>query len=270
MQENGIDHEQATENARKIAEVFGKLSTSKDESTRIQQLCFISPEESKLAHELADKMIRGEEVADKPSSILLESDTAADIAMFGRMLADSAKYNRQAAVQVSHALTTHRAIAEDDYYTALDDFVDAEEETGAGFLGVQEFGSGVFYVYVCIDKDLLHANVNGHAGVRDAALSALVQAAATVAPGGKQASYGTRTLASYIMAERGGFQPRTLATAFLNPVQGTKLLEISVAQLNDYLTKLDKAYGPTSEDRAVMDVEGGHGSLAEVIEFALD
>ena len=29
--------------------------------------------------------------------------------------------NRDAAVQLSHAITTHQAVVEDDYYTAVDD-----------------------------------------------------------------------------------------------------------------------------------------------------
>lgn len=269
MQEKGVSPEQATEQAKEIAKVFGKPSTNEVESTRIQQLCFISPAENKLALELADRAIKGEEISVSPSDVLLQCDTAADIGMFGRMLADSPKFNREAAVQVSHALTTHRAIAEDDYYTALDDFVDEEDDTGAGFLGVQEFGSGVFYIYLCIDKDLLEENVDRHEGVRDASLSALIEAAATVSPGGKQASYGTRTLASYILAEKGTFQPRTLATAFLKPISGTNLLVDSISQMERFRTQLDEAYGPTSDDQIIMNVEQEHGTLADIIEFAL-
>ena len=55
--------------------------------------------------------------------------------MFGRMLADDPNFNREAAVQVSHALTTHRALVEDDYYTAVDDLKEPAEDAGAGFVG---------------------------------------------------------------------------------------------------------------------------------------
>ena len=84
------------------------------------------------------------------AEVLIKSETAADIAMFGRMMADSSQNNFEAAVQVAHALTTHKAVAEDDYYTAMADLMVGEEaeDAGAGFVGVQEFGAGVFYSYI--------------------------------------------------------------------------------------------------------------------------
>ena len=102
--------------------------------------------------------------------MMQQEDTAADIAMFGRMLANNPKFNREAAVQVAHAITTHRAMAEDDYYTAVDDLKsrDEAEDAGAGFIGVQEFGSGVFYLYVCVDRDLLLRNLKDTRALRDA------------------------------------------------------------------------------------------------------
>ena len=51
-------------------------------------------------------------------------------------------------------MTTHRAIAEDDYYTAVDDLKSRDEpgDAAAAHVGVQEFGAGVFYLYVCVDR----------------------------------------------------------------------------------------------------------------------
>ena len=48
-------------------------------------------------------------------AILCKADTATDIAMFGRMLADNPEFNREAAVQVAHAITTHKVEVEDDF-----------------------------------------------------------------------------------------------------------------------------------------------------------
>ena len=99
--------------------------------------------------------------------ILRSADGAADVAMFGRMLADDPDSNRDAAVQVSHALTTHRALIEDDFYTAVDDLKRPAEDAGAGFVGEAGFGSGVFYTYACVNNALLKENLKG-----DAALAA--------------------------------------------------------------------------------------------------
>jgi CRISPR system Cascade subunit CasC len=54
-------------------------------------------------------------MAELRDQVLVTVDTAADIAMFGRMVASSPDHNREAAVQVAHAYTTHRVIVEDDF-----------------------------------------------------------------------------------------------------------------------------------------------------------
>ena len=191
--------------------------------------------------------------------------------MFGRMLADAPKFNREAAVQVAHAFTTHRANAEDDYYTAVDDLKSRDEpDVGAGFVGVQEFGAGVFYSYICIDRALLLENLNGDRAVRDSALAALVEAAATVAPKGKQASFASRARAVYVLAEKGSAQPRSLAAAFLKPVGGDDQAGTSVLALEHFRDRLDAAYGPCADERCTMDLtKDGGSTLAEIAAFAV-
>ena len=98
---------------------------------------------------------------DRGRVLLRTADTAVDIAMFGRMLADDPEFNREAAVQVAHAITTHRAVVEDDYYTAVDDLKRPSEDAGAGFVGEAGFGPGVFYLYACVNRDLLVRNLGG-------------------------------------------------------------------------------------------------------------
>lgn len=276
--EGGMDAEQSLAVARKIAEVFGKLkpepkadSEQDTQATFIEQLAFVSPAERDKAFALADRALAGEAIDPKPDDILSRVDEAADIAMFGRMLADSPKFNREAAVQVAHAITTHRAIAEDDYYTAVDDLKsrDEPEDSGAGFVGVQEYGAGVFYLYVCVNLDLLAQNLDGSIALRDSSLAALVEAAATVSPRGKQSSFASRAHASYVLAERGAMQPRSLAAAFLKPVRGENHGEDSVKALEAFRNRLDAAYGDRADDRATMNVEAGTGTLHEVIDFVV-
>src|SRR5208283_2940475 len=92
---------------------------------------------------------------DLAKAVLQTADGAVDIAMFGRMLADNPSFNRDAAVQVAHAFTTNAVEIEDDYYTAVDDLKRKDEDAGAGFVGEAGFGSGVYYFYLCIDRELL-------------------------------------------------------------------------------------------------------------------
>ena len=271
--QGGMAEDEALEAARSIAGVFGKIR-GKDagEPTFIEQLAFISPDERADALALADRALAGENIeTPKADDLLRRTDTAADIAMFGRMLADDPKYNREAAVQVAHAITTHRAVAEDDYYTAVDDLKsrDEPEDAGAGFVGVQEFGAGVFYLYVCVDRGLLLRNLDDTQAVRDAGLAALVEAAATVGPRGKQASFASRARAIYVLGEKGTAQPRSLAAAFLKPISGGDHGQLSVDALESFRDRLDTAYGPCADDRYTMNCITGAGTLAGLIEFAV-
>lgn len=261
----GIEAAEAGRAARAVAGLFGKIKPEADaHPTRTEQLAFISPEERQAALEAALAVAGGGAVP-KNAALLRRTDSAADIAMFGRMLADAPDFNREAAVQVAHAITTHRALVEDDYYTAVDDLKTRAEDAGAGFIGEQGFGSGVFYLYVCADLALLRANLGGEAALAGLALGALAQAVATVGPGGKQASFANRTYAHYLLAERGNRQPRSLAGAFARPVEGD-YLHGSVAALKAWRDGIDTAYGPVAEAHAEMQVPGT-GTLDEIAAF---
>jgi CRISPR system Cascade subunit CasC len=266
--EKGMKEKTALTATRKIAEVFGKIEDEKaDNPSYIRQLAFISPEEREAAFALADKAAAGEAIDPQPDAILAKVDTAADIAMFGRMLADNADFNREAAVQVAHAFTTHRVTVEDDFYTAVDDLKKPAEDAGAGFVGELGFGSGLFYLYVCIDTDLLRRNLGGNDGVAKSAIAALTEALSTVSPGGKQASFASRARASYLLVEKGSQQPRTLGSAFAKPISDTDIVSASITKLEAFQRDMDNAYGACADDRYTMKV-GGEGALSEAITFA--
>jgi CRISPR system Cascade subunit CasC len=268
--EEGVAPDVALKAARGVAGIFGKIKGEKDDHpVRIEQLAFVGPEERASALALARRLAAGEGIdpEKEKASVLRKRDAAADIAMFGRMLADDPDFNRGAAVQVAHAFTTHKTPVEEDYYTAVDDLKDRAEDAGAGFIGNAGFGSGVFYLYVCIDRALLVENLGGDAGLANDALAALTTALATVSPGGKQASFASRARASYILAENGDQQPRSLAGAFAKPVGGDDPIGGSIAALTVFRDQLDKAYGPGADAAAEMNVSGGSGTLADIIAF---
>lgn len=257
---------------RQIMPVFGKPKADDDKTPLYtEQLAFISEEERATALEFATRLANGEkfDAVKQAGEILRQTDSAADLAMFGRMLASNPDYNREAAVQVAHAITTHKSIIEDDYYTAVDDLKKTSEDAGAGFLGEAGFGAGLFYLYLCIDRDLLVKNLGGDKKLAAAACATLVEAAATIAPAGKQASYASRARASYILAEQGTAQPRSLAAAFLQPVREVEkegdMMAASIYRLNKLREDLQATYGDKTEIRT-MNVSG-EGSLADILAF---
>ena len=265
----GAEAEKAAEIAEGIVDVFGKVDAKI--KTRTRQLAFISPNEKATAIDWAKKVLAGQNLpgnAELKKLVLRRADGAADVAMFGRMLADDPDFNREAAVQVSHAITTHKALVEDDFYTAVDDLKKPAEDAGAGFVGEAGFGSGVFYLYACVDTALLLENLGGDKALAKKAIGALTEALAVATPSGKKNSFAHQTRASHIRAECGHQQPRSLAGAFFAPVSGEDLMAASVAALREMADKLDAAYGACCEASTVMDVATGQGSLADIRTFA--
>jgi CRISPR system Cascade subunit CasC len=255
-------------------EINGKKTQKKSsnidkETLKGEQLVFYSNNEISAIQDLI-KVISNEKRdpnKDELSKLLREDLTSVDIAMFGRMLANAPKSNIEAAVQVSHAITVHKVAVEDDYFTAVDDLNKGEDNAGAGHVGEAEFASGLFYNYVCINRTLLEDNLGGDKELVNKALKALVEAAAKVAPTGKQNSFASRAYASYIMAEKGTQQPRSLSVAFLKALNGKDLLDESISALKATNENMVKVYGKCSESNCEMNAYSGAGSLSTVLEF---
>ncbi len=275
-----IDEKAAREWTRAIAVVFGKLKEAKKEADgikpadplEIEQLAHFSPEEIAAIEALVTRAAT-EETAPTEEELkgLFRRHTAADIAMFGRMLAANPKYNTEAAVQVAHAITVHEAAVEDDFFTAVDDLNRGEEDVGAGHMGETEFAAGLFYLYVCIDRDLLLENLQGDDALAAAALESLLEAAATISPTGKQNSFGSRAYASYILAEKGSRQPRSLSVAFLSPVRDREdMLGAAIRRLEETRANMEKVYGPCCDDVRALNARTGEGTLSDLTMFVAE
>lgn len=274
--EGGIKEKNAKDWARLIAGQFGKLKGENEkhpECLYIEQLAFISPEEQKAVFELADRCIKNKkEPVDDDLKVLRHENSAADLALFGRMLASAPDFNLEAAVQVSHAISVQKVDIEDDFFTAVDDLNKGEEELGAAHMGDVEFASGIFYLYINIDRELLFENLKG-AGKNSKELWAstiqgVVEAAAKVAPTGKQNTFASRAYAHYIMAELGSQQPRSLSLAYVKPVYGD-MLDKAISAIEETKEKMNNAYGNCTDESKVMDVLGGRGTLQEILEFCV-
>lgn len=271
----GVKEKDAHAWAQQIAGQFGKLKKTDKEKPlqdlEIEQLAHFSPEENEAVASLIERI-----AADKtgPSEedlqLLSKPERAVDIAMFGRMLASSPQFNCEAAVQVAHAITVHKAAVEDDYFSAVDDLNRGDEDKGSGHIGEAGFGSGVFYLYLCINRELLTENLGGDKALAGKALDALVHAVTKVSPTGKQNSFASRAYAGYVLAEKGDQQPRSLSQAFLNPVRGGNVLVDAATAMDKRRENFDKAYGACADKRYTLDVESGTGSLSELARFVAE
>lgn len=293
--DEGIKEKSAFEWSSQIASVFGKLEKPKakpksvtkknaaddketdeeagtdadnEKGPLISQLAHISPEENQLVMDLTAKLIEENRAPVKDElDLLRKKPKAIDIAMFGRMLADAPSYNVDASVQVAHAFSVNAAMVEDDFFTAVDDLKVSADDAGAGHMGDAGFGSGVFYLYLCIDRTSLVENLQGDETLANRAIEALVHTAAQTGPTGKQNSFASRAYTSYLMAEKGDSQPRSLAVAFYKVKPSADQVGDAIKALIDQSERLDKVYGDCAEARCSFDTNSGTGTLQEVLKF---
>lgn len=181
-----------------------------------------------------------------------------DIAMFGRMTTSQAFKNVQASAQVAHALSANALKTEFDYYTAMDD-LKPDDTPGADMIGDVEFNSCTYYKYINVSWNGLLSNLGGEENVAIArrAILALLEAAATAHPSGKQNSFGAFSPADFVFVEVSERNlPVSYVNAFVLPVGGNNrqsLLDNSQKALSDYASRLTKAYNLNAQ-RAYMSV----------------
>ncbi len=288
---SAIAESEAKEFAWKIASVFvdkmkkdtksddedeaeDKTSSKKDKKTtnvdkktlKSEQVVFYYREEIANIDRLVQQLKNGNKktLAEKDiNELLVTKGASVDVGMFGRMMACSPKFSIEAAVQVAHAFTVHKAAVEDDYFVAVDDLNKHEEHSGSAHIGEAEFGAGLFYLYVCIDRVLLKENLGGNKDLAKKAISALVESAVTVSPSGKQNSFASRAYASYVLAEKGDKQPRSLAGAFLKPVSGDDLFDSAVNSLVNTRKAFNEVYGDNSDPK-ILNAVKGEGKLEDL------
>ncbi|MDE1473023.1 type I-E CRISPR-associated protein Cas7/Cse4/CasC [Xenorhabdus bovienii] len=261
-----VKEKQAAEWASAIAGVFGK--SKKDTPLEIEQLAHISPTEKATTISLAKQLADENRAPTKEElSLLSKERMAVDIALFGRMLASSPAYNIEAACQVAHAISVHDVMVEDDYFTAVDDLNDGKSDTGSAHIGENGFAAALFYSYICINKTLLMENLAGNETLVNQAIAALTEAAVKISPSGKQNSFGSRAYASYVLAEKGEYQPRSLSVAFLKPINDEDQAAAAIAALEKQIENFDNVYGDCADARHSINTLTGEGSFAELIKF---
>ncbi|WP_330321478.1 type I-E CRISPR-associated protein Cas7/Cse4/CasC (plasmid) [Streptomyces clavifer] len=187
---------------------------------------------------------RAKEIADTRHSV--------DIALFGRMVADSADINVDAAVQVAHAISVHRVENESDYYTAVDDH-NTDAEPGAGMIGTIDFNSATLYRYAALGVHQLADNLGQ--GLREdeplttpvrRAVEAFVHGFVASLPTGKINTFGHHTLPDAVIVKLRTTRPVSFVAAFEEPVradhQSGHVKEAS-ARLAEYIPDIERAYG---------------------------
>jgi CRISPR system Cascade subunit CasC len=207
-----------------------------------------------------------DDIAEFEGEVLKASESlTVDIGMFGRMTTSDLVVNVEASCQVAHAISTHEAFIESDWFTAMDDkkaeFVSTQTElAGASFIGSGEsetfFDSAVYYKYLNLDVDALKEHLswqNNEEAARSAAV--LLRAAASTNPTGKQNSFAAHGVPELILVEVSKAKfPISYANAFLRPVEGADLMAESAKALAGYVDGVAKAFSPSDMRRVLLGV----------------
>ena len=203
-----------------------------------------------LSNQQIDKLAQaiieanGEKIPPKQVKEILNTEHGIEIALFGRMVAEAADFNVDAACQVAHALSVHGSEPDFDYYTAVDDVVRASDEaTGAGMIGTVEMSSSTFYRYANINLDALNANL-GDASVSVEATLAFVRAFIESMPTGKQNSFAARTLPDAVIVTVRNDRPISYVNAFEKAITEVEGRRVAAARaLASEAKNIEEAYG---------------------------
>ncbi|NMO04932.1 type I-E CRISPR-associated protein Cas7/Cse4/CasC [Gordonia sp. TBRC 11910] len=150
----------------------------------------------------------------KDAKAVLSKGNSIDLALFGRMIADSPDLNVDAAAQVAHAIGVHSVVPEFDYFTAVDD-KSPDDNAGAGMIGTVEFNASTLYRYATVNVSALRANL-GDDEATARAVEAFTRSFITSMPTGKQNTFANRTVPEFVLTVVRDDQPINLAGAFEN------------------------------------------------------
>lgn len=242
--------------SRLVEKLGAEFDTAK--VTKFLEECYSKmSNDVKRKHETAVLLFVSEAEIDEISACLREGvDTkvaiarlqtvrqSADIALFGRMLAEKPDRNIDAACQVAHAISTHQVNLETDFYTAVDDLTVERDEVGAGMLGTQGYNSACFYRYSLIDTTQLKKNLGGDVALTEQTIEAYLRTFCLAIPGAKQNSHAAQNLPSFALFIAGDSgTPLSLANAFARPIRSEDLIGASIHALARYHARMDRLYG---------------------------
>lgn len=166
-----------------------------------------------------------------------------DIALFGRMVANSASVSIEAAASFAHAISTHKASSEIDFFTALDDIPSEEnDDARSAHLGSNEFNSATYYRYVSLDLGQLVETLGGDENL-ETAVDAFTKALFIALPYARQTTMAGDTPWDFarIYVRRG----QRLQASFDNPVyaHGEGFSKPSIEALRTGLDTKEKQFG---------------------------
>ena len=229
LENAGMESPSAKDTAEELATFIGTQDAKHKDGHKTGVALFFSPGEIEAMAVAAKNQVHETGKLEPKKGELAKQIKAAqpkdiaDIAIFGRMVASDHTLMVEGAGLFSHAISTHKAASEIDFFSAVDD-MKHEDDEGAGHIGTLEFNSACYYRYVGLNLDLLgdekhlaHFSDEERAAVVRTFLNAAIMA---VPAARKNSMFGFNPPA-YVLGVRREGQPLSLANAFEEPVRGS-------------------------------------------------
>ncbi|MGM0439660.1 MAG: type I-E CRISPR-associated protein Cas7/Cse4/CasC [Chlamydiota bacterium] len=233
----GADEERALACGEKIASFLTK-----------DTLLFFSEREAQafadyaLSNDFDDQKLKDKEIHKVSKKALNPAVEGVDIALFGRMVAQSSSLNVEAACSFAHAISTHKVANEVEFFTAVDDDpLDCSEDAGSAHMGSIEFNSATYYRYISLDLGQLYENLHGEN--LEEALKAFIKALYMAVPMARQSTMTGLSAWDYakVLVRKG----QGVQANFDQPVKahGGGYLQPSIEALNSDLDKKELMAG---------------------------
>lgn len=180
---------------------------------------------------------------------------AADIALFGRMVANDPSLRVDGASMFAHILSTHKADNEIDFFAAVDDL--NKDESGAGITSTLEYNSATYYRFAALnlndlanDDHLGDVEENGKivrsVETRKQVVKTFLKAVIQAIPSARKTTMNGNTVPAYVLGvvrEKG--HPVQLVNAFESPVRPSMqgFVVESVNRMNAEYSDINKTWG---------------------------
>jgi CRISPR system Cascade subunit CasC len=234
----GLTVEEADEAGKSIVDALVKLDSKSKEVIKSTTLYFMSPLE---LQSLARSFVETRDVKKTLKSINASAlKDAADIAIFGRMVANDHSLTVEAAGMFSHALSTHKSDNEIDFFAAVDD-LQPKEDAGAGMTSTLEFNSATYYRFAALNLDMLcdTAPLSCMTGQeRHDIVKTFLEATIKAVPSARKNTMNANTLPAYVLGvvrEKG--HHIQLVNAFETPIRPKQ------GYISESINALEAEYG---------------------------
>lgn len=237
-----------------VFKVFGKKGikieppkSRKEDPEESEYLIFLGRGQVKALAALAVAHGRsGESVSKEAAMRAADTAHSVDIALFGRMVAEAADLNVDAAAQVAHAISVHAVQNEYDYFTAVDDYKknknkEDDEDAGAGMIGTVEFNSSTLYRFATVDVDRLNENL-GDTKITRRAVEAFVRSFVLSVPTGKQNTFAHGTLPDAVLVTLRDTRSVNLVGAYEEAIEGPARIGTAIERLATHAREIQDAY----------------------------